>query len=295
VIPATLADDVGVFQVHASRYRDPDQLASGAVLIVGSGASGAQIAEEISRAGRRVYLSVGRHRRMPRHYRGRDLIWWLGALGLDQTPVERRGPEKALPLITGAYGGHTIDFREFAAEGVVLLGRVEAVRNGVVELAPDLAESLAYGDAAYAAFLDMVDAHIARQGLSIVEEPSARARRPDPCCVVRPLAHLDLRAADVGAVIWATGYRCDFSWIDIPVLDARGDPIHRGGVTEVSGLYFLGLPWLSKMNSSFLAGVGDDAARLAHHITARDRASGVAECHGAPGSRRQSLSNQQAI
>jgi len=113
IIPA-LPGGTGLYEVHASRYREPGQLPRGAVLIIGSGASGAQIAEELFRAGRQVYLSVGRHRRMPRRYRGRDLIWWLTTLGLDQTPVERRGPDRSLPLITGAYGGHTIDFRQFA-------------------------------------------------------------------------------------------------------------------------------------------------------------------------------------
>jgi putative flavoprotein involved in K+ transport len=129
IIPALLPEDASLFQVHASRYREPDQLPPGAVLIVGSGASGAQIAEELVRAGRHVYLSVGHHRRLPRRYRGRDLIWWLSALGLDQTPVENRGPDKSLPLITGAYGGHTIDFRHFATQGMTLLGRVEAARE----------------------------------------------------------------------------------------------------------------------------------------------------------------------
>ena len=269
VIPDVLADKVGVFQVHANRYREPDQLPPGAVLVVGSGASGAQITEELLRAGRRVYLSVGRHRRMPRRYRGRDLIWWLSALGLDQTPVEMRGPDQALPLITGAYGGHTIDFRHLAAQGVMLLGRVEAARDGAMDFAPDLADSLAYGDAAYTAFLDMVDAHVERHHLDMPGEPTARTVLPDPHCLVEPLRHLDLRAAGVGAVIWSTGYAFDFDWIGIPVLDARGGPVHRRGITDVPGLYFLGLQWLSKMNSSFLSGVGEDAARLADHIAAR--------------------------
>jgi putative flavoprotein involved in K+ transport len=126
------------------------------VLVVGSGASGAQIAEELMRAGRRVYLSVSRHRRMPRRYRGRDLTWWLTAMGLDRTPVEKRGPDKTLPLITGAYGGHTIDFRHFAAQGAVLLGRLESMSAGALHFAPDLADSLRSGDAAYTAFLDLL-------------------------------------------------------------------------------------------------------------------------------------------
>jgi putative flavoprotein involved in K+ transport len=277
IIPSLLQDEIGVFQVHASRYSEPDQLPPGAVLVVGSGASGVQISEELLRAGRRVYLSVGRHRRMPRRYRGRDLIWWLSALGLDQTPIERRGPDKSLPLITGAYGGHTIDFRQLAAQGITLVGRLAAARDDTIEIAPDLAARLAHGDAAYLAFLDMVDAHIERHGLPIPEDPAARQVQPDPACLIKPLRRLDLRATHIGAVIWATGYGVDFDWIDVPVLDARGEPVHNRGITDVPGLYFLGLQWLSKMNSSFLAGVGDDAARLADHIAARVVARASAE------------------
>jgi putative flavoprotein involved in K+ transport len=268
LIPDVLRDDA-IFQVHVSRYLNPEQLPPGAVLVVGAGASGAQIAEELHRAGRRIFLSVGRHTRLPRRYRGRDLIWWLSAMGIDQTPVEARGPSRLLPVISGAYGGHTIDFRRFAADGVTLLGRVAAAREGVIDVAPDLAETLANGDATYSAFLDMVDAHVERHGLNMPEDPAARAALPDPPCVVEPLRRLELRTEGIGAVIWATGYGVDFSWVDVPVLDSRGEPVHRGGITAVPGLYFLGLQWLSRMSSSFLSGVGDDAAVLADHIAAR--------------------------
>jgi putative flavoprotein involved in K+ transport len=269
VIPDLLGDDAKIFQVHASRYTNPDQLPSGAVLVVGAGASGAQITEELFRAGRRVYLSVGRHNRRPRRYRGRDLIWWLSALGVDQTPVEARGPSRLLPVISGAHGGHTIDFRRFAAQGVTLLGRMEAAQDGVIDFAADLADSLANGDAACTSFLDVADAHIQRHGLDMPEDLAARIVLPDPPCVTEPLRRLDLSADGIGAVIWATGYGLDFGWIEIPVLDPRGEPIHRRGITKVPGLYFLGLQWLAKMNSSFLSGVGDDAAVLADHIAAR--------------------------
>ena len=268
VVPAWSTDEGSFFQVHASRYLNPQQLPPGAVLIVGAGASGTQIAEELVRGGRRVFLSVGHHRRMPRRYRGRDLIWWLHTLGLDQTPRHKRGTDKALPLITGAYGGHTIDFRELATLGVTLLGRVRGIRAGVAEILPDVAQSLETGDAAFTAFLDLVDAHVAGTGLDHPEECEARRRLPDPPCVVTPAQRLDLVAEGVNAVIWATGYRCDFRWIDMPIFDTGGQPLHRDGITKVPGLYFLGLPWLSKMNSSFLAGLGDDAARLADHIAA---------------------------
>jgi putative flavoprotein involved in K+ transport len=220
----------------------------------------------LHRADRRVYLSVSRHRRMPRKYRGRDLMWWLSELGLDQTPTERRGPDKTLPLITGAYGGHTIDFRDFAKRGITLLGRVVRVRDGKLELAPDLGANLLAGDAAYVGFLDRVDAHVDQYGLGLSTEPGTRATLPDPPCVLQPMRSLDLEEANIRSLIWATGYSCDFGWINFPVVDDRGEPRHRGGITEIPGLYFLGLQWLSKMNSSFLAGVGDDAARLADHI-----------------------------
>ena len=264
VFPDLPLGDCGLFQLHASAYKQPDQLPSGAVLIVGSGASGAQISEELVRAGRRVYLSVGRHKRMPRRYRGHDLIWWLGAMGLDQTPVEARGPDATLPLITGAYGGHTVDFREFAAQGITLLGRLQVVQDRVLHFADDLRQNLAYGDAAYGGFLDKVDQFVEQNGLSLLAEP--RARCPEPPCVIEPLRQLDHGVIGLGSVIWATGYTFDFGWIDLPVLDRTGRPTHNRGIAAVSGIYFLGLPWLSKMSSSFLSGVGDDAARLADCI-----------------------------
>jgi putative flavoprotein involved in K+ transport len=266
VFPDIPFADCGLFQVHASAYKEPEQLPAGAVLIVGSGASGAQIAEELVRAGRRVYLSVGRHKRMPRRYRGRDLIWWLAAMGIDQTPIEARGPDATLPLITGAYGGHTIDFREFVSQGVTLLGRLQSVRDGVLHFAGNLGESLAYGDAVYSAFLDKVDGHVEQQGMRLPAEPAARAKHPDAPCVSEPLRQLDMRRVGLSSIIWATGYTFDFSWIELPVLNARGEPKHDQGVAPLPGVYFLGLPWLSKMNSSFLSGVADDAARLADCI-----------------------------
>jgi putative flavoprotein involved in K+ transport len=258
--------DGSVFQVHASHYTNPTQLPEGAVLIVGAGASGAQIAEELLRAGRPVYLCVGEHKRMPRRYRGKDLIRWLEVMKLDQTSVEQRGASTALPLITGAYGGHTIDLRRFAADGVTLLGRLQAVQDGVLHFADDLADSLAQGDVAHGGFLDRVDEYIARENLDAPPEPEARIRLPDPPSVSTPIRSLDMRASGINSVLWSTGYSFDYSWLHLPVLNARGEPQHRHGVTDVPGLYFLGLQWLSKMNSSFLSGVGDDAARLADHI-----------------------------
>jgi putative flavoprotein involved in K+ transport len=261
-----LSRELPVFQVHASRYRNPEQLPPGAVLVAGAGASGAQIAEELQRAGRRVYLSVGRHRRMPRRYRDRDFIWWLAAMRIDHITPEQRGAARLGPVISGAYGGRTIDFRNFSADGMILIGHLEAAEGGVIEIAPGLAESLADGDLAFVTFLDIVDEYVKRRGLHLPEEPGARATVADPLCVTTPLQRLDLAAEGISSVVWATGYGVDFGWIDIPVTDAKGDAIHNNGIAAVPGLYFLGLQWLSKLNSSFLSGVGEDAAVLADHI-----------------------------
>jgi len=268
VVPDLLHDHP-VFQVHASNYKNPEQLPPGAVLVAGAGASGAQIAEELMRAGRRVYLSVGRHRRLPRRYRGRDLIWWLADMRLDQMTPEERGSARLGPVISGAYGGRTIDFRNFAAAGMILVGRIEAAHQGVIEIAPGLAESLVDGDLVYQTFLSTVDEYVKRRGIDLPEDPDARTTLPDPPCVTAPLTRLDLAAEGISAVIWATGYGVDFGWIDLPVKDDKGDAVHHNGISAVPGLYFLGLQWLSRMNSSFLSGVGDDAEVLADHIRAR--------------------------
>jgi putative flavoprotein involved in K+ transport len=268
-LPDLLRDHNDLFQVHAASYTNPNQLPPGAVLVIGSGASGAQITEELIRAGRRVFLSVGRHRRVPRRYRGRDLMWWLYALGRDKMTAEERGPDRLLPLITGAYGGHTVDLRQYAADGVTLLGHLSGVRDGGLTFADDLAENIRQGDASYNMFLSMVDAHVASAGLDMPEDPVAHERLPKPPGVATPAAQLDLRAENINAVIWATGYTLDFGWIDMPVIKPDGEPIHHHGIAGVPGLYFIGLQWLSKMMSSFLSGVGDDAARLADHIASR--------------------------
>ena len=243
------------------------------MLIVGSGASGAQIAEELVRAGRQVYLSVGRHKRMPRRYRGHDLIWWLATMGLDQTPsqsVDPTQPCRSSPEPMAATRSISVNS---LSEGMILVGRLQSCKKQTICLAGDLPESLALGDAAYANFLDRVDAYIEQHGMNLPPEPDARSRHPDPPCVTAPVRLLDIHSISLRSLIWATGYTYDFSWIDLPVLDVRGTPIHDRGVAAVPGIYFLGLPWLSKMNSSFLSGVGDDAAHLADIIQSQIRPS----------------------
>jgi putative flavoprotein involved in K+ transport len=256
-----------VFQVHSSGYRNPAQLPKGAVLVVGSGASGCQIVEDLLAADRTVHFSVGRHRRYPRRYRGHDMFWWMERIGaLDQTLEERpEARERPNPLVTGVSGGHDIDLRDYAAAGVTLLGRLLDVTGSRLELADDLDAILAAGDESVAVFTRAVDAHVARSGFSApaAAPPAVASPRTAPPL---PMRELDLAAAGIASVVWATGFRRDFGWIDAPVLDGRGEPIHRRGVTGCAGLYFLGLPWLHKLKSSVLCGVGDDAAHLADHI-----------------------------
>jgi putative flavoprotein involved in K+ transport len=265
-----------IAQAHSSAYRNPAGLPPGAVLVVGSGASGCQIVEDLLAAGRRVFLSVGRHRRFPRRYRGRDMFWWMERMGaLDQTLEERPDArERPNPLVTGVSGGHEINLRFYAARGVVLLGHVDAIEESRLRLADDLDAQLTRGDEGVAVFTRAVDAYVERAGLSAPEEPAPAP--PPPLPASAPIRALDLDAESVTSVIWATGFRRDFGWIRLPVLDERGEPIHRRGVTSCPGLYFLGLPWLHTLKSSVLCGVGRDADHLADCIASRAAAPALA-------------------
>jgi putative flavoprotein involved in K+ transport len=274
VIPAVVPAETGIVQMHSNAYRNPGQLPPGAVLVVGAGSSGAQIADELCRAGRQVYLSVGRHERPPRRYRGHDFGWWLGVLGHWRATSPDLAVRHVTIAVSGAHGGETIDFRRLAARGVTLLGRAGTWADGTMRFAPDLAANLAGGDASYLSILDAADAYVAREGLDLPEEQSARAIEPDPACVTDPILQLDLRDAGITAIVWATGYALDFGWLQVDAFNERGAPVHRRGVSEVPGLYFLGLSFLSCRASAFIFGVDHDAAHLAEHIAARRIESG---------------------
>ena len=267
IIPAVVPEDAGLAQIHSNAYRNPDQLPKGAVLVVGAGSSGVQIADELLRAGKRVYLSVGPHDRPPRSYRARDFCWWLGVLGKwDAAAVE---PDMAHVTISvsGAHGGHTVDFRRLAAQGMTLVGMTQAFDDGVMRFAPDLAGNLALGDANYLSMLDEADAYVARNGIDLPVEPEARRVVPDPDCVTNPVLALDLGEAGVTSIVWATGFALDFSWLKVNAFDENGRPKHQRGISAEPGIYFLGLPWLSRRASSFIWGVWHDAKHLADHIS----------------------------
>lgn len=271
VIPPIVPATASVTQIHSNSYRNPGQLPPGAVLVIGAGSSGVQIADELMEAGRRVYLSVGPHNRPPRRYRGRDFVWWLGVLGKWDVAALEPGREHVTIAVSGARGGQTVDFRRLARRGMTLLGMARSFQYGTMHFAPDLAGNLARGDADYLSVLDEADAYAARNGLDLPEEPEARRIEPDPDCVTKPVLALDLARAGVTSIVWATGYALDFSWLKVDTFDDRGRPRHQRGIAAEPGIYFLGLPWLSRRASSFIWGVWHDARYLADHIaTQRD-------------------------
>ncbi|MBX9456870.1 MAG: NAD(P)/FAD-dependent oxidoreductase [Rhizobium sp.] len=266
IMPSVVPAEAGIMQIHSHAYRNPSQMPEGAVLVVGAGSSGTQIAEELLRSGRKVYLSIGPHDRPPRRYRGRDFVWWLGALGIWDLKVPAPNTEHVTIAVSGAYGGNTVDFRRLAARGMNLLGRAGTYDNGILHFAPDLADNIARGDANYLSLLDRADDYAAKNGLDLPEEPEAREMLLDPESMTNPTLSLNLADAGITAIIWATGYAQDFGWIEADAFDDKGRPIHERGVSKVPGLYFLGLPWLSRRASSFIWGVWHDADHLASRI-----------------------------
>ena len=266
VVPKILPDIGGLMQIHSSAYRNPDLLPDGSVLVVGAGSSGVQIADELLRSGRRVYLSVGPHDRPPRRYRGRDFVWWLGVLGKWDAQAPAPGTDHVTISVSGAHGGRTIDFRRLAADGMQLVGRTLSFKDGVITFADDLADTIAKGDTNYRSVLDEADAYVAKIGIDLPADPEARRIEPDPPCLIDPTLELDLEEAGITSVIWATGFALDYSWLKVDAFDDHGKPKHQRGVSAEPGVYFLGLPWLSRRGSSFIWGVWHDAKYLTDQI-----------------------------
>lgn len=256
-----------IVQIHTSTYKNPEQLPPGEVLVVGSGQSGCQIAEDLHLAGRKVHLAVGSAPRCPRVYRGRDAVDWLADLGQYDLPVERhplkeKVRKKANHYLTGRDGGRDIDLRRFALEGMQLYGRLHDVSNGRPQFRDDLARNLYAADTVYNGICALIDKHIAEAG---IDAPAGQHYAPvwQPSDVP---AEMDLHTAGVSSIIWATGFRADWSWVDLPIFDGSGYPTHRRGVTAMAGVYVLGLPWLYTWGSGRFVGIGRDAAYLADRI-----------------------------
>ncbi|HSG35877.1 MAG TPA: NAD(P)/FAD-dependent oxidoreductase [Paracoccaceae bacterium] len=264
--PQIVPAETDVLQMHSNSYRNPGQLHEGAVLVVGAGSSGVQIADELRASGRTVYLSVGAHDRPPRAYRGRDYCWWLGVLGKWDASAPKPGTEHIAIAVSGADCGKTIDFRRLAGEGMKLVGLTAGYENGILRFAPDLADNIRRGDANYLSVLREADAYADRNGLDLPLEPEAHEIGPDPDCMTNPILELDLKKAGITTILWATGYALDFGWLKVDAFDENGRPKHQRGVSSERGIYFLGLPWLSRRGSSFIWGVWHDARFIADQI-----------------------------
>jgi putative flavoprotein involved in K+ transport len=267
--PAVNGVPAAIVQLHSSAYRNPQTLPPGAILVVGSAQSGCQIAEELYQSGRRVYLSVGTSGRIPRRYRGKDSFLWLDMIHFfDRTPDQlssRLAKFGANPQVSGKDGGHSVNLHQFVRDGVSLLGHVRGAEEGVLIIASDLKASLAKTDKLEADLLAQIDQFIAQHGLDAPPETLPHWR--DGYEVEETLA-LDVKAAGISTIIWATGYQFDFSWVKLPVFDEEGFPVQQRGVTTQAGLYFIGLPWLHKFQSGLLMGVGEDAQYLVEQLTA---------------------------
>jgi len=261
---------VDIVQIHSSVYRNPSALPPGAVLVVGSGQSGCQIAEDLHLDGRKVHLCVGDAPRVSRRYRGKDVVEWLHLMGYYDLPVHdhplREGVrDKTNHYVTGRDGGRDIDLRERALEGLELYGRLLDVAGDDLVFADDLALCLDQADQVAESIKTSIDGFIAKKGISAPQE--ARYRPPWTPPHERP--RLDYRAAGIAAIVWCIGFRTDYGWIDLPVFNGGGQPSHVRGVTPVPGAYFLGLPWLYTWGSGRFSGVARDAAYLAEYIKAR--------------------------
>lgn len=265
-IPPIVPAETDVLQIHSTAYRNPNDLPDGSVMVIGAGSSGSQIADELSRAGRQIYLSVGAHDRPPRRYRGQDFVWWLGVLGKWDIATPDPDTAHVTIAVSGARGGETVDFRNFANQGITLLGMTESLEQGVMRFKDDLKNNIANGDANYLAMLDEADSFIERNGLPFAEEPKARDFGPNAPCISDPILSLNLAEAGIKTIIWATGFSHDYGWLNVDVFDKDGKPKHQRGVTDEPGIYFLGLPWLSRRGSSFIWGVWHDAKFLADQI-----------------------------
>lgn len=265
VIPSIAPDQPELYQIHSDHYKNPEQLPEGAVLVVGAGSSGVQIADELNRAGKKVYLSVGQHERPPRRYRGRDNVWWLGVLGGWDAQKPDSGPLKGF-AVSGAHNGHTVDFKKLAHQGITLVGKTSEFIEGKARFHDDLARNIHEGEQNYLKLLADADAFIAESGLDLPEDPDAKLLLDDPACVTNPLLELNLQEHHIHSIIWASGFGYDYDWLNVDVLDDVGRPKHRQGITDQPGIYFLGLPYLSGRGSSFIWGVWHDAKHIAEHI-----------------------------
>jgi putative flavoprotein involved in K+ transport len=269
-VPATPAAQAParITTVSAADYRSPDALPAGSALVVGASASGVQIAEEVHRSGRPVVLAVGEHVRMPRTYRGRDILWWLDACGIlderyDEIPDIVRARNLPSMQLVGSPQRATADLNALQELGIRLVGRLAGIRDGVAQLSGSLPNVCALADLKLRRLLDTIDGWAARAGIDDGHRPHRFA--PTEVPVLAPLV-VGLRARGIASIVWATGFRPDLSWLHVPVFDRKGRIVHDGGVTAAPGLYVIGMPFLRRRKSSLIDGAAPDAAELTAHI-----------------------------
>lgn len=261
-------------QIHSSEYKNAQSLPEGAVLVVGTGQSGCQIAEDLHLEGRQVHLCVGSAPRSPRRYRGKDVVDWLDQMGyydipIDEHPKKEKVRTKTNHYVTGRGGGREIDLRHFALEGMQLHGKLNEIGGTELHFQANLEQHLDQADAVAESIKQTIDSFINNQKISAPQEPTYEpVWRPQQ----EPVLRLDYEQANLTTVIWATGYDLDFRWIEVPVFDGQGYPGHDRGKTPVKGLYFLGLPWLYTWGSGRFSGIARDANYLADCITLRHKA-----------------------
>jgi putative flavoprotein involved in K+ transport len=262
-----------ILDLHSSDYRNPDQLPPGGVLVVGSGQSGAQIAEELNEAGRPVTLAVGRAGRAPRRYRGRDTFRWIEAIGLFERPVEALDSPserfEANPHVSGKRGGHTLNLHRFARDGIRLVGRMTAIDGRTVRFGSDLRASLAAADEFADGLRTGLDEFIAKAGIDAPPPDPADDHHGREGFDQPETTELDLAAEGIGTILWSAGYAWDFSWVRPARLDEFGYPIQRADYADSRGLYFLGLHFLHRQKSGLLYGVGDEARAIAAYVAGR--------------------------
>ena len=270
VVPALAAAvPPSVQQVTAFDYRSPDQLPEGGVLVVGASATGVQLAAELSRSGRPVTLSVGEHVRLPRVYRGRDVLWWMDASGVwderyDQVDDLTRARRLPSPQLVGTPQRDTLDLNALTDEGVALVGRLAAIRDGRALFSGGLRNVFSLADLKLRRLLDNYDGWAVANGLDA--ELDAPERFAPTRVPTSSRLQLDLASGEISTILWATGYRPDYSWLDLPVVDGKGQLRHDGGVLESPGLYALGLPVLRRRKSTFIHGIEDDAREVVDHL-----------------------------
>ncbi len=259
-----------ITQLHSSEYRNPDQLPMGAVMVVGTGQSGCQIAEDLHLAGRQVHLCVGSAPRSPRRYRGKDVVDWLDQMGYYDMPVDEHPQKESIRhrtnhYVTGRDGGREIDLRKFATEGMQLHGRLQDIQSDRLLFQDDLKQNLDAADAVAASIKQTIDQFIDQNGLEApADVPYVPIWEP-----TEPDSPLSVPDSNIRTVIWSTGFNTDFRWVELPAFDGKGYPSHDRGVTPVKGLYFLGLPWLYTWGSGRFSGIARDALYLADQIVAK--------------------------